>query len=87
MKVQSGVQNSLLFTYLGDDKDRVFDILVNGVKIATQQLNGGITGRFYDVEYVLSDELLKENKMISVRVQAYPGKTAGRIFGCRTIKK
>ena len=87
MKVLPGVQNGILFTYLGDDKDRIFDILVNGVKIGTQELKGGITGRFYDVEYALPDELVKGKTTVSVRVQAYPGKTAGRVFGCRTVKK
>ena len=87
MKVLPGVQNGILFTYLGDDKDRIFDILVNGVKIGTQELKGGITGRFYDVEYALPDEQVKGKTTVSVRVQAYPGKTAGRVFGCRTVKK
>ena len=38
MKVlpKEGTGNSLLLTYIGDDKDRKFDILIEGVKIATE---------------------------------------------------
>ena len=51
MKVLPGVESVLLLSYLGDDKGRAFDILIDGKKIATQELKGAETGRFFDVEY------------------------------------
>ena len=85
MKVETGA--SLLLTYIGDDKDRKFDILVEGVKIATVDWPGGKTGKFYDLEYTLPAELIKDKKQISVRIEANYGKTAGRVFGARTMRK
>ncbi len=87
MKVDSTLNNTLLLTYIGDDKDRKFDILVDAVKIATVEWKGGKTGKFYDEEYVIPSELIKSKTKITVRIEANYGRTAGRVFGCRTIKK
>lgn len=87
MKVQSGVASNLLCTYIGDDAKRGFDLMVNDVKIATQELNGGTTGRFFDVEYPIPDQLLQGKTSVVIRVQAHNGKTAGRVFGCRIVKR
>lgn len=86
MKVNPAVPNNLLLTYIGDDKDRKFDILVDGVKIATEEWKGGKTGKFYDVEYKIPDELLKGKEKITVRIEANYGKTAGRVFGVRITR-
>jgi DUF1680 family protein len=87
MKVDASVNNSLLFTYIGDDKDRVFDILVDGVKLVTVEWKGGKTGKFYDVEYKLPASMLSGKTKITVKIDANHGKTAGRVFGVRTIKE
>ncbi len=87
MKVDSASPNSLLLTYIGDDKDRMFDIRVDGQVLATVGWGGGKTGKFYDVEYPLSDSLVAGKSRILVRIEANHGKTAGRIFGCRTIRR
>jgi uncharacterized protein len=85
MKVEVGSSNSLLLTYIGDDKDRKFDIKVNGVLIATEDWKGGKTGTFYNLEYKIPQEVTKNNTTITVRIEANYGKTAGRVFGVRTI--
>lgn len=85
MKIAPGT-NALLLTYIGDDKDRKFDIVVDGVKIETVDWKGGKTGKFYDFEYQLPAELLKDKGKINVRIEANYGKTAGRVFGARTVK-
>jgi len=87
MKVMPGVSQSLILTYIGDDKDRKFDILAEGVKIATEDWKGGVTGKFYDVEYELPGELIRGKDKITIRIEANHEKTAGRIFGARIIKK
>lgn len=88
MKVlpKEGTGNSLLLTYIGDDKDRKFDIIVNGRKIATEEWNGGTTGKFYNKSYLLPGELIEHSEKITVRIEANYGKTAGRVFNARTIK-
>jgi hypothetical protein len=86
MKVEQDTPVTLLFTYIGDDKDRKFDIKADGVIIATVEWNGGKTGKFYDVEYALPTSLLHGKKQITISIEANYGKTAGRVFGVRTIK-
>jgi hypothetical protein len=85
MKTNNVIGCNLLLTYIGDDKDRKFDILVDGVKIATEDWKGGKTGKFYDIEYKIPEELIKGKEKVTVRIEANYGKTAGRVFGARII--
>ena len=87
MKVDPSINNSLLLTYIGDDKDRLFDILVDGAKLVTEDWKGGKTGKFYDVEYKLPASMISSKTQITVKIDANHGRTAGRIFGVRTIKE
>jgi hypothetical protein len=86
MKVKPEVPNNLMLTYIGDDKNRKFDIKVDGVLIATVDWNGGVAGKFYDFEYLLPAALIAGKSTINIRIEANYEKTAGRVFGCRTIK-
>lgn len=86
MKVEQDKPLNLLLTYIGDDKDRKWDLLVDGDKIQTIEWPGGKTGKFYDFEYPLPPELLKGKSKVTVRIEANYGKTAGRIFGARVVK-
>lgn len=87
MKVLPDEEMVLLMSYLGDDKGRAFDILVDGTKIATQELKGAETGKFLDIEYPIPAELTKGKTKVIVRVQAHPRRTAGRAFSPRILKK
>jgi hypothetical protein len=86
LKVKPDVPNNLLCTYIGDDKDRLFDLQVNGILIATVDWKGSTVGRFFDVEYPIPAELIKGKENVEVKVLANHNKTAGRIFGCRIVK-
>jgi len=88
MKVgyEAGGGNSLLLTFIGDDKDRKFDILIDGRKLATEELTGGTTGKFYYKTYVLPADLIKQKDKVTIRIEANFGKTAGRVFGARVIR-
>ena len=87
MKVLPNEPCILQCSYMGDDRGRFFDILVDGVKIATQELKGGPTGKFYDVEYPIPVELTKGKSKVEVKIQAHPNRTAGRVFSPRILKK
>jgi uncharacterized protein len=87
MKVIPDKANVLLITYIGDDRGRKFDVLADGVKIACVEWDGGSTGKFYDKEYVIPAELIDEKSVITVKIDACYGKTAGRVFGVRTLKE
>ena len=86
MKVEPGKRNSLLCSYIGDDQNRAFDLLVDNIKVGMQELNGGTAGRFFDVSYPIPPELIQGKSRVVVRVQGHVNKTAGRVFGCRIIK-
>lgn len=85
MKVDPAKKNSLVLTYIGDDKDRKFDVLIQGKHFVTVDWKGGKTGKFYDVEYAIPEELTKGLNEIEVKVLANQGRTAGRVFGARII--
>lgn len=84
MKQDPGVSSSLLLTYIGDDKERQFDILVNDQLLTTVYWKGGETSKFYDVEYPLP--MNSKDKTLKITILANHGKTAGRIFGARILK-
>ena len=86
MNVEQDIASNLLLTYIGDDKDRKWDLLLDGEKVQTIEWPGGKTGTFYDFEYPLPEGLLKGKKRITIRVEANYGKTAGRIFGARIVR-
>jgi uncharacterized protein len=87
MAVNPDVVSNLMCTYLGDDKNNIFDLLVDGTKVGTQELKGGTVGRFFDVEYPIPAEVIKGKTKVVVRVQAHPNRTAGRVFGCRIVRR
>jgi hypothetical protein len=87
MNVESGRPNSLLLTLLGDDRDRLFTVRVEGQILATVDWVGGTTGKFYDLVYPLPPTMVAGKSKITVRIEANRGKTAGRIFGCRTLRQ
>ena len=86
MKVNPGAANILLLTYIGDDKGRKFDVLVDGVKIAYVDWLGGTTGKFYDNEYTIPAEVIGNKTSVTIKIDANHGVTAGRIFGSRILK-
>jgi DUF1680 family protein len=69
-------------TYWGGERDRDFDILVDGVKVATQHLSeSDRPGKFLDVTYPLPEGLTKGKKSVRVRFVPHDRNTAGPVFG------
>ena len=87
LKVLPDQAQELWATYWGSDGgNRVFDILVDGQKIATQRLENNKPEQFFDEVYRLPADLLKGKQTITVRFQAHPGAQAGGVFGARVMK-
>ncbi len=86
IKTQPDKNNTLLLTYIGDDKDRKFDIMIDGVKLTTVEWAGGKAGKFYDFSYPIPSEMTQNKAKVTIRIEANYKKTAGRIFGCRIMK-
>lgn len=87
MKLAPDSINTLLLTYIGDDKDRLFDILIDGQLLTTVEWKGGQTGIFYDNLYRLPENFTKGKKNITIKIDASKGKTAGRIFNAKTLRQ
>jgi hypothetical protein len=87
MRVQPDSENSLVCTYWGSDRGgRVFDVLVNDQKIATEELLGKAPDKFYDVTYTIPTELTEGRSKVTVKLQAHPQNTAGGLFGARVLR-
>lgn len=72
--------------YYGMDSGRIFDILVDGVKIAQETLVGDKGSIWFELEYPVPFELSRGKEQITVRFQAHPGNIAGGVFGVSVLK-
>jgi uncharacterized protein len=72
-------------SYSGDDRERVFHILVDGVTIATQSLNAEDRGGFIDRDYAIPRNLTEGKSTITIRFEPETGHSAGPVFGCRLL--
>lgn len=87
MKVDPNATNELVCTWWGDESGkRNFDILVNGTKIATQQLLHNRPGKFWNATYPIPANLTRGKTHVVVKFQAHPGNFAGGLFGLRVLK-
>jgi hypothetical protein len=88
MKVQPTTENTLMLTYWGSERGRkMFDILVDDIKIGTQELNSNDPGKFFDVNYVLAAELIKTKTSVTIKLVALPGKRVGALYQARVVRK
>jgi hypothetical protein len=75
----------LVATYRGSEgRRRVFDVLVEGERVATQSLEYHPT-EIFDVEYPLPESLTRGKERITVKFQAHPEATAGSVVDVRTV--
>jgi uncharacterized protein len=88
MKVVPGFSLNLIATYWGmDNRGRTFDILVDGEKIVTEDLNKYKESKFYDISYRVPGLLLKDKSTVKITFQAKPGNQAGPVYGVRLVKE
>ena len=72
-------------TYWGGDDGRVFDILANGTRIATQELNAEAPGKFIRKRYVVPVEVLQADNRLSIRFVA-KRYVAGGVYELRLMR-
>jgi DUF1680 family protein len=81
----------LVVTYNSEQRPkRSAEILVNGQRIGEQAIegspNGSAVGHFFDVDYKIPTELIKDKQKVTVRFQATTGSEIPTVFGVRTIR-
>ncbi len=72
-------------SYWGGERDRLFHVLVDGERIATQRLHGEHPGEFIERDYALPLERIQGRASVRIRFQPEAGHTAGPVFGCRIL--
>lgn len=79
--------STLRTTYWGEEGKRIFYILIDGQKIATENLGYKKLGEFVEIDYAIPIELLKGKAEVLVRFEPEKGHTAGPVFGCLLFRK
>jgi hypothetical protein len=75
----------LVCSYRGSEgRRRLFDVLVDGERIATEALEYHPTEQL-DREYALPDRLTRGRAHVTIRFEAHPDSTAGALIDMRTI--
>jgi DUF1680 family protein len=89
LKVGDGPGPRILhITYWGREQGaRKFDILVDDKLLATESLGDTGKSEFLSKEIALPVESLNGKAQITVKFQAYPGNSAGGVFGLRLLKR
>jgi len=88
LKIDPSVPLQVSCTYWGSDGGgRVFDILVDGTKVATERLENSHPGEFFDKAYDIPAELVAGKSKVTVRFQAQGNAIAGGVFEVRILKK
>jgi DUF1680 family protein len=87
MKTDANEKNTLINSYWGmDNRGRVFDILIDNVKLTTEDLNKYKESRFYDISYEIPIELTKGKNKVSIKLLPKQGNSAGPVYGIRMVK-
>jgi hypothetical protein len=88
MKVNPEASHSIIATYWGmDNRGRNFDILVEGEKVGSDDLNKYKDSKFYDISYPIPSKLTKGKNTVAVTFQAKPNNEAGPVYGVRLVKE
>jgi hypothetical protein len=78
---------ALVVTYNLDEwRERTFDILIDGIRVGQQRIERRGPMRFFDVEYPIPAELVRDKQRVTVRFQATEGNEVGAVFGLRMIR-
>jgi DUF1680 family protein len=75
----------LVCSYRGNEgRRRVFDVLVDGQRVATETLEYHPTEQL-DKEYAVPDALTRSKQRVTVKFQAHPDTIAGAVIEVRTV--
>jgi hypothetical protein len=88
MKVDPNQEMDLVLEYWGGfTGSKTFDILIDGEKIATENVSGKQDGAFIDVPYAIPSTLTAGKNQVEVKLAPHTGHRAGPFFYARTVKK
>jgi len=86
LRINVGKPVKLVCTYYGsEERGRVFDVLVDSEKVATQTMLGHPTGTF-EVVYPVAENLTNGKNSITVMFEAHHDATAGSVLDVRVVQ-
>ncbi|UCF35730.1 MAG: glycoside hydrolase family 127 protein, partial [Acidobacteriota bacterium] len=85
--VAGGEPTRLFATFWGGERNRAFEILVDGTKIAYQELDNERPGDFIELSYDIPESLTKGKSKVTIRFEPLQDRTAGPVFGCRVSRR
>jgi DUF1680 family protein len=78
---------ALVVTCRNDEsRRRSFDVLVDGTKVGQGVIEKDGPSRFFDVEYAIPADLVKDKAKVTVRFEATGGNETATVFGIRMIR-
>jgi uncharacterized protein len=82
---------ALVVTFNSEERaKRSFEILVDGQRVGEGMIQryppGSPTGRFYDLDYKIPAELVKDKQKVIVRLQSTAGNETATVFGLRIVR-
>ena len=88
LKVDALLANTMIASYWGmDNRDRTFDVIIDGKAIITEDLNKYKESRFYDISYAIPVELTKGKQAVTVTLKAKAKNSAGPVYFLRMVKQ
>jgi DUF1680 family protein len=88
MKADAVQPVDLVITYWGNERMRPdFDLLVDGQKLASENLAGRPMNQFFDITYSVPEALTKGKTKVVVRIQPLEHKTGGSMAGARIVRR
>jgi hypothetical protein len=88
LKVNPVAPDALVIEYWGGFPGaKTFDILVNNIVIASENITNKKDGQFISIQYDIPEAISKGRLKVTVKLLAHPGNMAGPVFGIRTIRK
>jgi hypothetical protein len=73
---------ALRATYWGKQRNSRFKILVDGVQVAAESMDGGGPIAFVERSYKVPPEMTKGKQFVVVRFEPEANAGAGPVFGC-----
>jgi len=91
LPVDSTKPMAVVVTYNTDERGkRATEIYVDGQRVGEQSIDrsppGSAVGKFFDVDYKLPADLVKDKKKVTVKFQAVSPSETATVFGIRTVR-
>ena len=88
LKVDPKRRNELVCTWWGDDRNRTFDILVDGTVLTEVKLEGRGGHQFVKAAYPIPAEMTRDKVSVKVTFRGKKGTwVTGGLFGLAVVRK